>query len=60
MLIDVAKTYPETKQYNLVNTFSGDSFRVTDNMLKMRFAKEDLQKIYSGRHKVFFLEDILD
>ena len=54
------KTFPEVKQYKLVNLVNKDEHFVTKQMLEAAFhdRPEELQKIYSARSNSWLLEDV--
>lgn len=54
------QTFPEVKQYKLINLINKDEHYVTKAMLEQAFSDrpEELQKIYSARSNSWFLEDV--
>ena len=58
MFYDLAKLYPEVKQYKMTNKLNDDEFLVTDEIISEKFSEYDRKRLYSGRHPVFFLEEI--
>lgn len=62
MFLDEARVYPEIKKYILSNSINTDTKIVTESDLEQAFGDEPdkLQKIMSGRHDIWFLEEIYD